>query len=119
MSANMLQVGIDRPFGGCSRTFDRPTQGCNQHAQKTAISTIIAHNVEAKPTNLDDTLFVIGTACEGGNVVKDPALLDQLTRSAAKVTGVSGHETKISHMGELPLAGRSVMMEGAVRTSSQ
>jgi hypothetical protein len=70
--------------------------------------------VVANTTNLDDTLFVIDTACKGGNVVKDPALLDQLTRSTAKVTGVSGHQTKISHMGKLPLAGRSVMMEGAV-----
>ena len=45
--------------------------------------------VVANATDLDDTLFVIDTACKGGNVVKDPALLDQLTRSTAKVTGVS------------------------------
>jgi hypothetical protein len=68
----------DRPVRGCDQQNDRPAQGCKDN-DSTKNETCKTIDVDANATNLDDTLFVIDTACKGGNVVKDPALLDQLT----------------------------------------
>jgi hypothetical protein len=59
-------------------------------------------------TNIDDELFIIDSGCKGAHVCKDASMLSNANESnAVKVTGITGHSLSSTHVGALPIGGRT------------
>jgi len=85
--------------------------------QQTTIDNNSIENVVTamlNTNNFEDKKFIIDSGCKGAHICTDSKLLMNAKRSdAVKVKGITGHSLTSTHVGELPIGGRTFCVPNA------
>lgn len=94
-----------------------------EEAEESEGSYVVKINIEMEEEGLQamkaevnadiNPTFILDTGCKRLNICKDEGVLSELTHINATVTGISGANIKADKVGELPIAGRTLLIPEA------